>query len=674
MGIRERFATWMFRGLKPPFPWVPRWQAGRPAWTDWSVEKATKEGYRAHPTVHLCIRRLADATASVPWVAKHRGAKGDEVLEDHPAAALLRAPNPRASWDDIIDMLTLDLNLGGNGYWLFLRQGTAQELWRLRPDRTKVIPGTETLISGYEYTVGAEKRILPVRDDAKGIAVVHFRFIDPGNDYYGLSPLRAGARIVDTDNAAIAWNKLSLDNQARPSGALSTGKLLPREEYDRLRKELDEEISGAANARRPLLLEGGLQWQQHGMTPAEMDFLKGREWNAIEICNLFGVRPEWLGIIQAKFENARQGRRMTWEDTIIPSLVNCRGTMNLDLAPMFGDDIFFDFDVSQTPAVLEARKELVDQAKTVWGMGVPFDVVNDQLGLGFDPVPGGDVGYLPVTVLPVGGGTQAGGGRATGAETRVVNLATEDQRAAYWRAFDRRRQGWERGLAARVRGRFEEEMQAVLQGVEAGQWELNPVITAQEEDWNLLLLVTWQAVFEDFGEQAAEALGMEIPGRGVGPEDNRDVWDPWPVEAKTFVARTLAEHVVEISEATKLAVRKEIQAALDAAEGTPQIAKRIRALYSGFGRHRSFVIARTEVGGAANYGTHNAASQSGVVEKHTWVSSRDDRVRDSHTAIDGQSQPLRTAYSNGCMFPCDPAGPAAEVIQCRCVESFGTGK
>lgn len=657
-----------------PIPLIPFWQSGRPAWSDWSIPKAITEGYRAHGIVYLCLRRLSANVASVPWLVKQAAISGDETLPDHPAAALLRRPNPWWSFQDIMEVTTLDLNLGGNAYWMILHQGETWELYRLRPDWTKPVGDQRMMVKHYEYTVGAQKIPLPVRDDKNGIAIVHFRLIDPGNDLIGLSPLQAASRVVDTDNAAIDWNKAALDNQARPPGGFTTEGKLDDEQYARIRSQMEKQITGVVNARRPLLMEGGLSWQQHGFSPTDMDFLQGRRWNALEICNIFGVRPEWVGLIEAKFENARQARRMTWEDTIVPFLWDLGSTMDLVLAPLFDDHIFFVTDLSKTPAMTEARNEKIDQAKSLFGMGVPFNTINDELGLGFNPVPGGDVGYLPVTVLPVGGGTQAAGGRAAGAETRVVNLATEGQRAAYWRAFDRRRQGWEGGLAARVRGRFEEEMRAVLQGVEAGQWELDPVITAQEEDWNVLLLATWQAVFEDFGEQAAEAFGMEIPGRGTGPEENREVWDPWPVEAKTFVARTVAEHVVQISEATKLAVRKEIQAALDAAEGTPQIAKRIRALYSGFGRHRSFVIARTEVGGAANYGTHNAASQSGVVGTHTWVSSRDERVRDSHTAIDGQSQPLRTAYSNGCMFPCDPAGPAAEVIQCRCVESFGTGK
>jgi len=130
--------------------------------------------------------------------------------------------------------------------------------------------------------------------------------------------------------------------------------------------------------------------------------------------------------------------------------------------------------------------------------------------------------------------------------------------------------------------------------------------------------------------------------------------------------------VVDITDTTKAALRAAMQEAIANNEGSVQIAARIRELYDGYDRTRSYVIARTEVGAAANYGSQEAARQSGVVEMKQWISSRDDRVRDSHKAMDGETQPLDKPYSNGCSAPC-VGGSAADVCNCRCVESFGTG-
>lgn len=88
--------------------------------------------------------------------------------------------------------------------------------------------------------------------------------------------------------------------------------------------------------------------------------------------------------------------------------------------------------------------------------------------------------------------------------------------------------------------------------------------------------------------------------------------------------------------------------------------------------YRAMRIARTEVHSAAGFGQHAgvlAATRDLQVETiKTWLSSRDDRVRDLHAAIDGQSAPINEPFSNGLMYPGDPNGPGYEVINCRCTE------
>jgi SPP1 gp7 family putative phage head morphogenesis protein len=80
-------------------------------------------------------------------------------------------------------------------------------------------------------------------------------------------------------------------------------------------------------------------------------------------------------------------------------------------------------------------------------------------------------------------------------------------------------------------------------------------------------------------------------------------------------------------------------------------------------------IARTECGAAASQGQMEAARQSGYVTKKVWVSAKDDRVRDSHEAIDGEAIALEDTFSNGCTAPGIGDDPA-ETINCRCAIGF----
>jgi len=55
--------------------------------------------------------------------------------------------------------------------------------------------------------------------------------------------------------------------------------------------------------------------------------------------------------------------------------------------------------------------------------------------------------------------------------------------------------------------------------------------------------------------------------------------------------------------------------------------------------------------------------------ERVWDSAGDNKVRDSHRHMDGQTvQGLSQPYSNGLMHPGDPNGPPKEIIQCRCIE------
>lgn len=50
-----------------------------------------------------------------------------------------------------------------------------------------------------------------------------------------------------------------------------------------------------------------------------------------------------------------------------------------------------------------------------------------------------------------------------------------------------------------------------------------------------------------------------------------------------------------------------------------------------------------------------------------WDAVLDVATRESHQMLDGQIRELDDKFSNGLMYPGDPAGSAAEVINCRCI-------
>lgn len=61
------------------------------------------------------------------------------------------------------------------------------------------------------------------------------------------------------------------------------------------------------------------------------------------------------------------------------------------------------------------------------------------------------------------------------------------------------------------------------------------------------------------------------------------------------------------------------------------------------------------------------AKNKGADIVRMWDAALDGRTRPSHARVDGEIRELDEKFSNGLMFPGDPSGSAAEVINCRCV-------
>src|ERR1044072_1263562 len=189
---------------------------GRARWTPRDYTALAREGYLANAIVHRSVRLIAENAAACQFLVFEGAAERD----GHPLAQLLTRPHPRQDGAALFETLYAHLLLAGNGY---LEQVSlderVRELYALRPDRMKVVPGADGWAEAYDYTVGS--RSLRFDQHASAVPpILHLTFFHPLDDHYGLAPLEAAAIAVDTHNAAARWNKALLDNAARPSAPL----------------------------------------------------------------------------------------------------------------------------------------------------------------------------------------------------------------------------------------------------------------------------------------------------------------------------------------------------------------------------------------------------------------------------------------------------------------------
>jgi HK97 family phage portal protein len=331
---------------------------GEAGWSRRSFPALAQEGFLRNPVVHRCVKLIAEAAARVPLVASEDGAR----LHEHPVLKLIARPNAGQSGSEMLEALYAYLQLAGNAYLkAAVDGGEVRGLHLLRPDRMRAVAGGDGWIAAYEYTAGGRKETL--RQDTQPVAsVLHLALFHPLDDHYGLAPIEAAQQSLDLHNAAAKWNKALLDNAARPSGALvySAGAgNLTEDQFSRLREELEAGFQGAANAGRPMVLEGGLDWKTIGISPRDMDFIEAKHSAAREIALAFGVPPMLLGIPgDNTYANMAEANRALWRHTIIPLVRRVTDDLSFWLAPAFGGRVRIEGDFDGVEALAEDRAAL----------------------------------------------------------------------------------------------------------------------------------------------------------------------------------------------------------------------------------------------------------------------------------------------------------------------------
>ena len=391
-----------------PLPEVEaQWKIGQPFFKDWSTEVAIREGYKVSSWELACITKMMDSASLLPFVVRQKiDSETWENRPNHPLQMLLNAPNPWMDWQTIFELGTAHLYLGGNNLLTKVRanpNGPVLELGILPPDKVQAIAGRENLVERYEFERGDGKITIKPKD------MIHIKFPDPSNFVWGISPLQAGSRIVDTDVQAVNWNKVSLQNMNVPTGLISFKDKISKDQWQAARTELQERNESNDDHRQIMIMGADATFKEMSRNAVEMDFNVGRKMTREEICAIFQVPPPVVGIYdKATLANIKEAREIFWVDTMIPYLTGYVGALNFSLTPEFGNDLRIIIDISQVQALAAIFSTKIKDAKELWSMGVPFNIINQKLDLGFPEIEGGDTGLISATLNQIGVATGEG--------------------------------------------------------------------------------------------------------------------------------------------------------------------------------------------------------------------------------------------------------------------------
>lgn len=266
---------------------------------------------------------------------------------------------------------------------------------------------------------------------------------------------------------------------------------------------------------------------------------------------------------------------------------------------------------------------------------------------------------------------------------------TPKEQARYWKAYARQNARYERYGAKLFHAAL---VESVRSWVKTGQIDNEPVRKA------------YQTFYQKVGQEHKEWEDKRWSARPgwkqkdrSDPEQQQAPGRTWPSsQDQGIVARftmsfrnaawlqrlrslinglDVAVRITNITETTRKQIQRILAAASQEEVRTGKIAQRILKEFRGkMGRKRAEMIARTETTYVANEAAKQSAEETGLELVKIWVATLDDRTRDAHRAMHGKDpvDAHEKFVVGGVRMdkPGDPAGGAANVINCRCVVAY----
>jgi HK97 family phage portal protein len=390
-----------------PFTKNYTWYQGHNLTSNGFEEKSIKEGYVENAVSFACINKVAGAVANLPFELK----KGDDVVEEenNPVVKLLKNPNPFFDWKAFTVKNISYYLLTGDTYIWKNDVNKPDELLCLYPPDMDIEYHNNNYYApkNYRYGSGSGYKLYPIDPITFESEIAHMYNFNPypSSMLNGMSPITPLSRNIDIVNRVFEWNLSLLRNGGKPSGAVvakaAAGQApvyLDEEKFAALKKQIEEHVSGSTNAGRPLLLEGGLEWQQIGINPSDMDFVNSFKESGKLICSVFGVPSQLIFDTESStFANKAEAKLEFYKDTVIPLAELYVEFITKKVISGFDESLELVFNKDKISALQPERDARFAKVQTA-----DFMTINEKRDVvGLEPIEGGDSLYINPNQIPL---------------------------------------------------------------------------------------------------------------------------------------------------------------------------------------------------------------------------------------------------------------------------------
>lgn len=350
--------------------------SGAPVWNPSDGETLMREGYKQNAVVYACVNLIADNFADLSPTLYRRVGDDVERVAEHAALDLLRRPNAMDSEYDFKKAWAAYLLLTGDAYVdgsetpeTGPNRGVPRELYVLRSDHVEIKAGTrQEPVQGYVYTEGGAEI------DYEPQEIAHSKLFNPLHPFYGMSPLEAAARGVDSHNMASTWNYHLLKNGASPPWMMNIKGNVSPDEKEKFKDQVDRKLSGPSNAGKPIVMRGadGVEITQLGLSPVEMGWLDGKTLSALEIASAFKVGGQLVGIPDSQtYANYEQAYRALYTEAVLPLFGQFCDMLTRWLLERYDDEgLFFWYEKDEIDALQEDQTERIERAAKAFDAGI----------------------------------------------------------------------------------------------------------------------------------------------------------------------------------------------------------------------------------------------------------------------------------------------------------------
>ena len=471
---------------------------------------------------------------------------------------------------------------------------------------------------------------------------------------------------IEAEKFSSQYNKSFFQNSAEPSGVINFEGTLTDSQYERLRYQWNEQHQGVSRSHKVAILEGGATWQGKTVNQRDMQFKDLRLMNRDVILGAYGMPLHILGISESVNRANAEASEYTFARWVLkPRLHRIRAKLNEQFIPMFGEDLYFDYD-SPVPEDVQRNLSVADT-----GFKSGYITRNEARTLvGLDSVRNGDVFMMPLASVPESVTRQK--------RLKEMNDFTTEYKSYRAKSFLDKYDNFQNELENEFEKIYARQKKEIVANLEDDP-KKNPF---NEMKWLEIMQESLTAFYKKSIAKAGKDAQEEIMRR-ANRLLTRSVKQTTPYSydfdsESDAVVNFIRQNALSKSKYLIGTQAKEVRDLIIASRdvegvGVDALATQINqsfgddAVYP-FDKKYATKVARTETISALNHATLESAKQSEVITNKIWLTTQDSGTRDEHSTADGQRVPVKEAFNVGGESLDAPGlgSDPANNVNCRC--------